>query len=163
MSLKEELSKAVGAFANKVGDVSKKAGAQAQVMTEIAKLNLKITQEQDKIRKAETELGKLYYNDFEAGLPIEAETYLPLCNEIKAAKETIEQHRAAIEELKKRPEAEAEAEVQAEVEVEAGTEEAVESCTGCCDEKASVAEEIEFTVVDDVPAAPAEDPENPEA
>ncbi len=138
MSLKEELSKAVGAFANKVGDVSKKAGAQAKVMAEIAKLNIKITQEEDKIRKAQTELGKLYYNDFEAGLPIEAETYLPLCNEIKAAKEAIAQNRTAIEELKKQPET-AETEVEAEVETE------VESCT----EEAPAAEEIEFTVVDE--------------
>jgi len=154
MSLKEELSKAVGAFANKVGDVSKKAGAQAKVMAEIAKLNLKITQEQDKIRKAQTELGKLYYNDFEAGLPIEAETYLPLCNEIKAAKEAIEQNRAAIEELKKQPEPEET--VEPEVVVE-------ETCECTCTEEAPATEEIEFTVVDETPAAPAEEPENPEA
>lgn len=144
MSLKEELSKAVGAFANKVGDVSKKAGAQAKVVTEIAKLNIKITQEEDKIRKAQTELGKLYYNDFEAGLPIEAETYLPLCNEIKAAKDAIAQHRAAIEELKKQPEAE---EAEITVEVEATVHEESEAETAA--DPVPAAEDIEFTVVDE--------------
>lgn len=144
MSLKEELSKAVGAFANKVGDVSKKAGAQAKVVTEIAKLNIKITQEEDKIRKAQTELGKLYYNDFEAGLPIEAETYLPLCNEIKAAKDSIAQHRAAIEELKKQPEAE-EAEITVEVEATVHVESEAETAA----DPVPAAEDIEFTVVDE--------------
>ena len=143
MSLKEELSKAVGAFANKVGDVSKKAGAQAKIMTEIAKLNIKISQEEDKIRKAQTELGKLYYNDFEAGLPIEAETYLPLCNEIKASKEAIAAHREAVEELKKQPEAREEA-----------VEDVVEEAS---DEDSPTDGEIEFTVVDE----DSEDSEKP--
>ncbi len=145
MSLKEELSKAVGAFANKVGDVSKKAGAQAKIMTEIAKLNIKISQEEDKIRKAQTELGKLYYNDFEAGLPIEAETYLPLCNEIKASKEAIAAHREAVEELKKQPEAREEA-----------VEDVVEEAS---DEDSPTDGEIEFTVVDE----DSEDSEKPNA
>ena len=153
MSFKEEFSKAFGNLANVFGDAAKATADKTKQMSEIAKLNLKIKTEEDKIKKAQAELGKLYYNDFEAGLPIESENYLPVCNQIRDAKEAIAQYRASIEELKAAKPEEAVVEEKAVVEAE--------PCCCACEEAPAAeevaAESIEFTVVDDVQSEQADE------
>ena len=52
-----------GMAANAAGSAKKKAA----ILGAIAKANVSIYSEEDKIKKAEAELGRLYYNDFIAG------------------------------------------------------------------------------------------------
>ena len=177
MSLKEELSKAFGSIANAVGDAAKTTADKAKQMAEIAKLNLKISAEEDKVRKAQMQLGEAYYNDFEAGLPIEGENFLSLCEQIRLAKEAIADYRTAVEALKADKPAEEKSEEPtccckpAEEKSEEPTcccepaEEKSEEPTCCkpAEEKSEEptcckpAENIEFTVVDDKPETQPED------
>lgn len=168
MAFTDNLKKAFGVVSNKVGDAAKTTADKAKLMTEIAKLNVKITAEEDKIKKAQAALGKQYYNDFEAGLPMEAETYLPMCDEIKASKDLIAEYRAKIEDLKAAAEAAKAAKAAEAAEAECCCEEAAaeETCcceapveeTCCCEEATAeetcccetpAEETIEFTVVED--------------
>lgn len=163
MSLKEELSKAFGSIANAVSDAAKTTADKAKQMTEIAKLNLKISAEEDKIKKAQMQLGEAYYNDFEAGLPIEGENFLSLCEQIRLAKEAIADYRTAVEALKADKTEESKPE---EPSCCKPAEEKPEEPTCCCkpaEEKSeeptccTPAENIEFTVVDDKPETQPED------
>ena len=89
--------------ANAAGTAKKKAAALAA----IAKANVSVYAEEDKIRKAEAELGRLYYNDFVTGNGADTEAYLPICDRITESKNTIQDLKAAIAELKAQAGAEA--------------------------------------------------------
>ena len=56
--------------------------------------------EEDKIKKAEAELGKLYYRDYAVGEEMDTAEYLPWCQKIDESKQTIADLRDYIEELK---------------------------------------------------------------
>ena len=79
------------------GLVAEAAQAAARVTksaASVTKSNISILSEQDKLKKAYLELGKLYYRDF-----ITAE-YLPLCDAITEATKNIESLRGELEEAK---------------------------------------------------------------
>ena len=78
-------------------DLSRAGMAKGKQLTEIARLNLANTTEEDAIKKAYTEMGKLYYA--ERGMAPEA-AYAVLCEKITASKNTIEENREKIAELK---------------------------------------------------------------
>lgn len=143
MAFKESFKEKFGVFTNAVETTAKAAADQAKTVAEITKLNVKISTEETKIKNAEQALGKQYFNDFEAGIPVEGETYLPLCDKIKASKALIAEYRERIEELKKKPEETAE-----DIVAEA-TETADEVVENVSTEQENAVEEIEFTVVDD--------------
>ena len=63
----------------------------------MAKLNIANSTEEDNIRKAYIELGKLYYA--ERGMAPEG-AYAALCERITASKQKIEENRAKISEIK---------------------------------------------------------------
>ncbi len=84
-------------------------GAQAAMqktrdLTAIAKANVAIKTEEGKIRKAEAELGKLYYADYTAGNTPNGEAYTPWCDKITEAKKAIDEQRAVIELLRSKKE-----------------------------------------------------------
>ena len=85
----------------KANEVAQAAARKAKDMASIAKAKLAILTEEDKIKKAQQELGKLYYRDFAEGSEPDAALYLPWCEKITVSKKTIEQLRAAIEDLKR--------------------------------------------------------------
>ena len=89
--------------ANAAGAAKKKAA----VLAGIAKANVSIYAEEDKIKKAEAELGRLYYNDFVTGNGVDAEAYQPICDRITESKNTIQELKAAIAEMKAQSGAEA--------------------------------------------------------
>lgn len=66
----------------------------------IAKANLDIRAEEDKIKKAQLELGKLYYKDYIVGEEPDAAEYTPWCEKISESKIAIEDLKIAIEELR---------------------------------------------------------------
>ena len=95
------------AFMDSIDSIREKATEAAQAaarktkkLAEIAKANVSIYSEEDKIKKAEVELGKLYYRDYAVGEEMDAAEYLPWCQKIDEAKQTIADLRDYIEELK---------------------------------------------------------------
>ncbi|SBW06927.1 conserved hypothetical protein [uncultured Eubacteriales bacterium] len=78
-------------------DLGRAGVAKSRQLAEIAKLNLANTAEEDAIKKAYIEIGKLYYA--ERGMAPEA-AYTALCEKITASKVTIEENKTRISELK---------------------------------------------------------------
>ena len=62
---------------------------KAKVLAAIAKTNVSIYAEEDKIRKAEAQLGKLYYRDYAVGEELDTAEYLPWCQKIDESKKAI--------------------------------------------------------------------------
>ena len=95
--------------------------AKSKQLAEIARLSLASTGEEDNIRKAYIEIGKLYYA--ERGMAPEA-AYTSLCEKITAAKINIEENKARIAQLKEEGSIK-DSEVAAVVETEIPSEEPV--------------------------------------
>ena len=99
----------------KATDLAQAGVAQSKRLAEIAKLKTANLGEEDTIKKAYIELGKLYYA--EKGLSPEG-AYAAACEKITAAKAAIEANNDRIAELKVKEEA-AEPEVEVVAEAEA--------------------------------------------
>ena len=111
-------------------DLTQSGVAKAKELTDVAKLNIANSTEEDNIRKAYIELGKLYYA--ERGMAPEG-AYAALCERITVSKQKIEENRAKISEIK------------------AANDVSDDVCgCGCCSAETEVAPEE--------PAAPVEDP-----
>ncbi len=82
---------------DKARDLAQTGVSKSKQIGEIAKLNLANVSEEDTIKKAYIEIGKLYYA--ERGMAPEA-AYTALCEKITAAKVNIEENRNRIEEIK---------------------------------------------------------------
>ena len=65
------------------------ATQKAKVLAAVAKANVSIYAEEDKIRKAEAQLGKLYYRDYAVGEEMDTAEYLPWCQKIDESKKLI--------------------------------------------------------------------------
>ena len=76
------------------------AAKKTKQLAEIAKSNVSIYSEEDKIKKAQQELGKLYYRDYVVGEELDEAEYLPWCKQIDEARQNIADLRDYIEELK---------------------------------------------------------------
>ena len=109
-------------------DLAQAGVAQSKRLAEIAKLKMANMAEEDAIKKAYIEIGKVYYAEHGA-TPDGA--YASLCERITASKALIETNNERINELKQAPEmeveVEAELEVPAEEAPEAPAEEALEA------------------------------------
>lgn len=102
---------------DKVTQSAQAASQKTKDLTAIAKANMAIKNEEGKIRKAEAELGKLYYADYTAGNTPEGEAYAPWCEKITEAKAAIEEQKAIIEGLKVKKEEPSEEEPDVVVEI----------------------------------------------
>ena len=103
---------------DKAKDLAQTGVNKSKQLGEIAKLNLANVAEEDAIKKAYIEIGKLYYA--ERGMAPEP-AYAALCEKITAAKVNIEENKNKVEELKAAgnvAEVDIEAEVGAEIEAE---------------------------------------------
>lgn len=78
-------------------DLAQAGVAKAKELTDIAKLNIANTAEEESIRKAYIELGKLYYA--ERGMAPEG-AYVALCEKITESKTRIEENKGKISEMK---------------------------------------------------------------
>lgn len=83
---------------DKAVDLAQAGVAKSKQLGEIAKLYVSNVGEEDAIRKAHIEIGKLYYA--ERGMAPEA-AYAALCGKITEAKKNIEDNKVRIEELKR--------------------------------------------------------------
>ena len=78
-------------------DLAQAGAAKAKELTDIAKLNIANSAEEDTIRKAYIDLGKLYYA--ERGMAPEG-AYMSLCEKITASKQKVEENKAKIADIK---------------------------------------------------------------
>ena len=81
----------------RVTDLAQAGAAKAKELAEIAKLRVNSATEEDAIRKAYIEIGKLYY--VERGMAPDA-SYAALCEKITASKEKIEYNKQKIADIK---------------------------------------------------------------
>ena len=84
----------------KAAEVAMSAAKKTKQLAEISKANIAIYSLEDKIKKAELELGKLYYRDYAVEEERDIAEYLPWCKKIDEAKRSIADLRDHIEELK---------------------------------------------------------------
>ena len=82
---------------DKAADLGRVGMAKSKQMMEITKLSLNNSGEEDAIRKAYMEIGKLYYAE-QGSAPDPA--YAALCQRITTAKSNIEENKARIAQLK---------------------------------------------------------------
>lgn len=84
----------------KAAEAAQAAAKKTKQLAEIAKANISIHTEEDKIKKTQQELGKLYYRDYVVGEELDEAEYLPLCRQIDEAKQTIADLQDYIAEVK---------------------------------------------------------------
>lgn len=82
---------------SRITDLAQSGAAKAREVAEIGKLKVSNAAEEDSIRKAYVEIGKLYYA--ERAMAPEA-PYAALCEKITAAKEKIEYNNQKIADIK---------------------------------------------------------------
>ena len=85
---------------DKATDLGRAGMAKSKQLMEITKLSLNNSGEEDAIRKAYLEIGKLYYAE-RGGAPEPG--YAALCQRITTAKINIEENKARIAQIKKQP------------------------------------------------------------
>ena len=76
------------------------AKEKAVQLASIAKANIAIYAEEDKIKKAQQQLGQLYYRDYAVGEEMDSAEYLPWCNKIDESNKLIAELRDRIEQLR---------------------------------------------------------------
>ena len=89
----------IGQVAEKTRDFAGVVADKAKDVSRIAKLNIEIGSEKDTIKKAYTEIGKLYY---ETRKDDPDDFFIQLCDEITVSLKNIEDKEAEIEEIKAR-------------------------------------------------------------
>ena len=89
MSFFDRFRTRAGNVANTASDVAKNAAKQTKNLASVGRIKLAITSEEDKMKKAYTELGRLFYRDFESQTEAEMEEYQPWIDKITDAKSQI--------------------------------------------------------------------------
>ncbi len=138
---------------NMAVEAAQAAAAKAKELAAVAKANISIYAEEDKVKKAEIELGKLYYRDYAVGEELDTAEYLPWCQKIDESKKTIAELKDFIASLREDGEP-AEAETEA-----APTDDDFEIVVADDEPKADEAPAVEAPKTEEAPAeeAPAED------
>ncbi len=143
MGFLDTLKETASTITSKAADLAQTGMVQSRRMAEIAKLKTANLGEEDTIRKAYVELGKLYYAE-QGAAPGGA--YAAACEKITAAKAAIEANNDRIDELK------------AEM-ADSGNADALENVEELVEEAAEEAAEVTATLEEELAeAAPAEEP-----
>lgn len=128
MSLLDTIKYHAGVAAQTAGTVAQTAMQQGKTLAAAGRIKLAIAAEEDKLKKAYVELGRLYYQDHELGAEASPEAYLPWCDKAADAKAQIERLNAELERLRSESDEETAAEEPAlEVDLTAPAEEPVTS------------------------------------
>ncbi|MCC8078913.1 MAG: hypothetical protein LIO57_02465 [Oscillospiraceae bacterium] len=152
-SLKDKALGAMGQAADYTKDAANKAAEKAKSGTRIAKLKMDIAGERETIKKAYSEIGKLYYDthkDAPEGF------FIQLFEEVAMAQESISKMEAEIETLKDSGEEDDSIEVEFEEVV------AEEETAACAEPEAAEPEAPAEPETPAEPEAPAE-PDQPDA
>ena len=84
MSFLDTLKKTAGAAAQVAAVTADTAVNKTKTMASIGRVKLAISSEEDKLKKAYTELGRLFYRDYEAQAEADMAEYLPWCGKAAA-------------------------------------------------------------------------------
>ena len=104
---------------------------KAVQLAAIAKANIAIYAEEDKVRKAQQQLGQLYYRDYAVGEEMDSAEYLPWCHKIDESNALIAELRERIEQLRAAEGTEAEENAE-EADCCCGTTEETPAEEHCC-------------------------------
>lgn len=115
MSIFDTLRKKAETVAQVTAAAADTAVKQTKTMASIGRVKLAITTEEDKLKKAYTELGRLFYRDYKAQAEADMEEYLPWCAKADDCKAQIAKLTQELEKLKSAPETAEEAPAQAEL------------------------------------------------
>ena len=96
-------SDSINALRGKANEVAQATAKKTKEITETAKTNLAVRKEEETIRKAQLELGKLYYSDYAIGEGMDMAKYLPWCREIDEARKNIAQMQERLDGVKAQP------------------------------------------------------------
>ena len=94
------------AIKNYATNAAQAAAKKTKKLASIAKANIAILAEEDKVKKAQLELGKVYYKDFILNEEPDQAEYLPWCEKITASLKLIDDLKESIEHAKQPEEAE---------------------------------------------------------
>jgi hypothetical protein len=83
----------------KVTDTAKAAAKKSGSMVEVTRLNMNIGNEEDRIRKIYTEIGKIIYDEYSEGETI-GDTLVEQCRSIDSINKNIEEMKQKILELR---------------------------------------------------------------
>ena len=107
MSFFDKVKQQAGVVASAAGSVAQTAVQQTKTLAGIGRIKLAIATEEDKVKKAYIELGRLYYRDYEAQTEPAQEDYQPWCDKVADAKEQIARLYEEMEKLRAAQEQEA--------------------------------------------------------
>ena len=130
--IKEKVMTTIGTVADMTKDFAAQTGEKAKSVARIAKLSVEISGEKDSIKKAYTEIGKVYYeahsrrNDSEGQLE-------RLCGQISSASSAIADKEAEIAAIKAEMNEKGEGPIEVEFE-ETVSEDSAEECDCGCEE-----------------------------
>ena len=88
------------ALKSMINDVAMAATRMTKSAAAVTKANINILTEQDKLKKAYMELGKLYYRDYITGEEPDDAEYIPLCDAITEATKNIDGLRATVQDIR---------------------------------------------------------------
>ncbi len=150
MSFWDKIKQQASVVADAAGNVAQGAVKQTKTLASVGRIKLAITAEEDKMKKAYTELGRLFYRDYEAQAEAAMEDYQPWCDKVADAKAQIDRLNEELEKV--RAEEPAEESAEPAIEFDLTAEDPAETSA---EAPADLAEESE------VPAEAAEAPEDP--
>ncbi|MDD6239714.1 MAG: hypothetical protein PUA87_09865 [Oscillospiraceae bacterium] len=100
MSFLDTLKKTAGIAAQVTVSAADTAVSKTRTMASIGRVKLAISSEEDKLKKAYTELGRLFYRDYQAQAEADMTEYQPWCDRAADAREQIQRLTKELETLK---------------------------------------------------------------
>ena len=103
MSFFDKIKQQAGVAVQAAGNVAQNAVQQTKTLAAVGRVKLAIASEEDKMKKAYTELGKLFYRDYEAQTEADMTDYEPWCGKVADAKAQIQRLNEELEKLHAEP------------------------------------------------------------
>lgn len=100
MSFLDKLKKTAGIAAQVTASAADTAVSKTRTVASIGRVKLAISSEEDKLKKAYTELGRLFYRDYQAQAEADMTEYQPWCDRAADAREQIQRLTQELETLK---------------------------------------------------------------
>ncbi len=100
MSFLDTLKKTAGIAAQVTVSAADTAVSKTRTMASIGRVKLAISSEEDKLKKAYAELGRLFYRDYQAQAEADMTEYQPWCDRAADAREQIQRLTKELETLK---------------------------------------------------------------
>lgn len=164
MSFLDTLKKTAGLAAQVTASAADTAVSKTRTMASIGRVKLAISSEEDKLKKAYTEMGRLFYRDYQAQAEADMTEYQPWCDRAADAREQIQRLTQELEQLKAEGK---EKTAQQAPETAPAQEEAAEvedtSIYADLDEPEEEAPAVEEKAAEEAPEAPQESEEAPKA